>query len=231
MFDRWLEWTPPSLCHLDFGATEIALASAALAAPEGGLLAAVPAVTTAALSPAAVAGAGAGILGTGLTLGDVGAIAGAGGTLLSAKSGLDQADYQAAVQRANAQALKDQANTDAAAAERAQITRNRQTQLVQSRAQALAAGSGTDATSPDVLNTEQQIAGQGTYNALSALYEGQSRARSDQYQSQIDLYNANRIESAAPLTAGGTLLSGISNFAQNRVRLKSYTLGGGYTGF
>src|SRR6202035_2115940 len=103
MFRRWLEWTPPSLCHLDFGATEVALASAALAAPEGGLLAAVPAVTTATLAPAAVAGAtaaGGGILGT------IADVASVGGTLLSAKSGLDQADYQASVQRANAQALK-----------------------------------------------------------------------------------------------------------------------------
>jgi hypothetical protein len=151
--------------------------------------------------------------------------------LLSAKSSLDQADYQAAVQRANAQALKDQANTDAAAAERVQITRNRQTTLALSRAQAVAAGSGTDATSPDILNTEGQIAGQGTYNAQSAFYEGQARARSDTYQSNIDLFNANRIDAAAPLTAGGTLLSGISQFATNRSRLKYYSLGGGYSGF
>jgi hypothetical protein len=160
-----------------------------------------------------------------------GTVGSLGGTLLSAKASSDQADYQAQVQRANAEALKQQANTDAAAAERVQITRGRQTELALSRAQALAAGSGTSATSPDVLNTEGQIAQQGEYNAQSAFYEGQARARSDTYQANIDLFNANRIQSAAPLTAAGTLLSGISGAASNLARLKYYSLSGGTGGW
>jgi hypothetical protein len=232
MFDRWLEWTPPSLCQIDFGVTE-ALAAAGLAGGESAAAFSLPAALDlggfGAFAPAATTSSG--ILGTGIGLGEVGTAASLGGTLLSANAGMDQAAYAAAVQRANAQALKDQANVDAATAERTQITRSRQTDLALSRSRALAAGSGTEATSPDVLNTEGQIAQQGTYNAQSAFYEGQQKSRSDQYQASIDLFNANRIESAAPLTAAGTLLSGISSFATNRSRLKYYSLGGGYSGF
>lgn len=165
---------------------------------------------------------GAAALGSSLpSLGTIGSIVGVGGTLLQAKAGLDNADYQAAVARSEAAALKQKANEDAAAAERAQITQGKKTELVQSRLRALAADSGTDATSPDILTADGRIAQQGQYNALSSLYEGQARARSDNFQADIDLFKANRIETAAPLTAAGTILSGIGSFADRRALLKA----------
>lgn len=226
MFERWLEWTPRSLCTIDFGITEGLAAAALLGGGE--------AATAAVSLPAALelggfgafaggSAASTGILGTGIGLGELGTAASVGGTLLQAKGQMDQADYEKAVARSNAEALRQQGNTDAALAERAQITQNRRTDLALSRTRALAASSGTDATSPDVLNTEGQIAQQGQYNALSALYEGQAKQRSDNYQADIDLFKANRISAGAPLAAGGTLLSGISSFADRRLR-RNYLL-------
>jgi hypothetical protein len=157
------------------------------------------------------------------SLATVGEVAGGAGSLLSAVGGIRNASYTAAAQRAEAAALAQKANQDAAAGEQQQIARNRQTALVMSRAQAVAADSGTDATSPDVLTTESRTAGQGTYNALSSLYAGQTAARNDTYQGAIDLFNANQINRGAPLTAAGTILGGISSFADKRARLRYLT--------
>lgn len=221
---RWLDYQPPSNCCFDFGIGEALGASALLGGAEAAALPAEVAATGGLY--AAGEAASAGILGTGIGLGDLGAAASVGGTLLSAKSGLDNAAYQSELAKSEAQALKQKANDDAASAERAQELQMRRSDLALSRARAVGAASGTDATSPDIINTEGQIAQQGNYNALTALYEGQNRARADNYQARIDLFNADRISQAAPLNAAGTILSGVSTFASNRARLKAYNLGG-----
>lgn len=212
----------------DFGITEglaLLASTAAEAAPEAiAATGAAEGATGVGAAAAGTAAAGGSLL---PSLGTIGTVASVGGTLLTAKAGLDNADYQAAVARSEAAALKQKANEDAAAAERSQITQNKKTELVQSRLRALAADSGTDATSPDILTTSGRIAGQGEYNALSSLYEGQSRARSDTYQADIDLFKADRTDAAAPLAATGTILGGISSFADKRARLKYFTSGGG----
>jgi hypothetical protein len=142
---------------------------------------------------------------------------------------MDQAAYEQAVAKTQAQALQQKSNEDAAAAERQQIMQNRRTGLLTSRARALAAASGTDATSPTEVTNEGNIAQQGEYNAQSALYQGLSASRADQYQAQIDLFKANRIGAATLPAVGGTILSGISSFADKRARLKYFTSDGGDT--
>lgn len=179
------------------------------------------------LGLAAAAGAvGSAVTAVGPVLSTIGTVAGLGGTLLSAKAGVDQANYQAAVDRRNAVVLKQKANESAAAGQRAAITQQRKTQLVQSRARALAADSGTDAASPDILKTESDIAGQGEYNALSAIYEGMARARSDNDQAEIDLFRARETQRAAPLAATGTILAGLGNLADRRARRLYPNFGG-----
>jgi hypothetical protein len=227
--DQPYEYEPRGNCHepitatiAAIGATEAATAAAAVIPTIAETAALFPGAAAASLPAYAAANAGiAAGASSGISLGTLGTVASVGGTLLQAKAGLDNADYQAAVARSEAAALKQKANEDAAAAQRAAITQNKKTELVQSRLRALAANSGTDATSPDILTTEGRIAEQGQYNALSSLYEGQSRARSDTYQADIDLFKANRIETAAPLTAAGTILSGIGSFADRRALLKA----------
>lgn len=154
---------------------------------------------------------------------EVGALLSAGGTLLGAKSAIDQGAYQKKLGEVQAEELKNKANEDAAAAQRVAITDQRKTDLALSRARAVAAASGTEATSGDILTTEGQIAQQGSYNAASSLYEGQAKARSDTYQADIDLWKGREAANAAPLVAGGTVLSGLSSALTNRAMLRLYT--------
>lgn len=228
---RRLEYEPPGVCHgFDFGIGEALVASALVGGAEAaGGAAAIGATELAATGGlyAASEAAGAGILGSGIGLSEIGAVTSIGGTLLSAKAQADQADYAEKVAALEAQGLRDKANQDAAASEQAQIQQNRKTEIVLSRARALAASGGTSANSGDVLNTESKIAQQGGYNALTALYEGQAAARSDNQQADIALFRGQQAGAALPYQVGGTLLSGISNFATNRARLRYYSLGGG----
>jgi hypothetical protein len=148
-------------------------------------------------------------------LGTLLTVASIGGTAISAISQLNQADYQADVLRYQAEVAKNKANEEAAAGQRAAITQDRKGELLQSRARAVAASSGTLATSPTQIDLEQQISAQGGYNAMSALYEGMSASRASTDQANIDLFRANSIESAAPLAAFGTVLSGVGGLAKS----------------
>ena len=195
------DYEPPSLCHFE-------------------ALAAVPAVLGTA-GGAGAAAAGGGFLSS--ILPAVGAIGSLGGTVLSAKSSLDQADYENKVAQANNVALQAKANQDAAAAQRQEVTQQRQTQLALSREQALAGASGGSATDPTVLNLSKQIVQQGGYNALSAAYNGQAAANADIYQGNIDLFKGQQAVNAAPMTALGTVLGGIGRFGTTAASLyKSY---------
>lgn len=219
------EYEPPSLCHtgletlfalpaLGAGVAEAGLATTLLAAPATAVGGAVTtALPAAAVAAAPAAAASTGILGTGIGFGE---ILSAGGMLLSMKSGMDQAAYQEAVAKAEAEALKQRSNEEAAAGQRAAETKRRQAALVGSRARALAASSGTLATDPTEIDAESDIAGQGEYNALAALYEGMAASRASQFQADIDLFKARRIRSAAPWSAAGTLFSGLSSIASKR---------------
>lgn len=145
----------------------------------------------------------------------IGAVASVAGTGLSILSSSQQSSYQSGVARNEALIAKQKANEDAAIGQRAAITESRKTDLALSRARAVGAASGTDATSPSQVNIEGGIAQQGGYNALSALYEGMAKSRADTDQAAIDLYKADRIAAAQPLTTTGLLFSGASKLATN----------------
>lgn len=213
------------------GAGEVAAGTAAagLTAAEVGTAAATGFATGAgsALAGAAPAvAASSGILGTGLSLGELGTVASVAGTGLQVLAQGNQAAYEESVAKRNAEALRIKAGEETAAAQRRQIMEQRRAGLLTSRARALAADSGTLATSPTEVENEARIAGQGEYNALSSLYEGLAAARADNAQADIDLFRAGRIRAAAPLAQGATLLSGLTNFADRKARMKLFTSSG-----
>lgn len=98
-------------------------------------------------------------------------IAGAA-TVLSTASAIQQGVEQRHQADIQAMDLRNQANADAAAAQRQAIDERRKAQYMVSRGQALAASSGAGATDPTVLSVLGQIAGEGEYHALTSLYEG-----------------------------------------------------------
>ncbi len=134
----------------------------------------------------------------------------------------DQSDYQAAQ-------LDQNAGQQRAASQRQAAEQRRQARLAASRVQALAGGGSTD---PSVLGLTGDIAGEGEYNALSALYEGEEKARGmemqatsargqgDQYRKsgqaalargQVALQQGQVSNSAAKLNATSALFSGASS--------------------
>jgi hypothetical protein len=162
---------------------------------------------------------------TGIGLSEIGTAAGVIGSGVQAIGALNQNSSAATQQRYEAALLKQKADQDAAAGEQVAIGRQRQTQLALSRTQALAAASGGSATDPGVLTLEQQTAGQGEYNSESAIYTGQAQSRADELQAQIDLFKARQYDIAGPLAAGGSILSGISSFADRRSRIRYFSSG------
>src|SRR3990172_2605978 len=85
----------------------------------------------------------------------------------------------AARKSANFQAaqMNQQAGQERATSQRAAIEQRRAARIAASRATALAAASGGGATDPTVLNILGDIKTEGEYNALSAMFGGEERAR------------------------------------------------------
>lgn len=73
--------------------------------------------------------------------------------------------------------LEFQAGQSIAASQRKMLEERRQAQLVQSRAQAVAAASGGGSSDPTVVGIISKIAGEGAYRESVALFDGYDRAR------------------------------------------------------
>jgi hypothetical protein len=160
----------------------------------------------------------------------IGPLLSLGGSVMGMMGQQDQAAYQEAVARNNAIALKQKANEEAAAGQRAAITESRKGDLVQSRARSLGAASGTSVASPSQLNIEAGIGAQGETNALSALYEGMSRARAAEHQANLELFKADRISDAASTQMISGLFSGVSNLARGTAVMGGFDSAGGTAG-
>jgi hypothetical protein len=101
-----------------------------------------------------------------------------------------------------------------ASAQRSAIDIDRQTQMVVSRALAVAAASGGGASDPTVVNMIAQDAAEGAYRKAVALYQGDDAARGMKMQA-----DAKEHEGAQSLVTGG--LSGASNLLTGMSRQAS----------
>jgi len=104
-----------------------------------------------------------------------------------------------------------QANQNAgqanAAAQRTAQQQQRVAGFAESTANADAAASGADTLSPSVVSDEQNIAGQGTFNAMTALYQGKAKAAGDTQEALTDQYQGGLDQSEANTKALTTLAS------------------------
>jgi glutamine synthetase adenylyltransferase len=144
------------------------------------------------------------------------ASAGAGilGAKNQAQAATQQADSQARALELKAAADRVQASNEAAYQQRQAINERRKTDLALSQTQALAAKQGSSAaTDPSTLELTQDIAGQGEYNALSAIAAGRTKEAALNYQADIDLFNAGRYRQAGPVAARGAIYSGLGQLA------------------
>lgn len=155
---------------------------------------------------------------------------GLGSLLTSMKSGSAQKkalDQQADLQRQAGEARKTAADLEAnvlevqagqtvAAAQRDMFDVQRATRLAQSRAVALSAASGGGASSPTVLTIVGNMAKEGAYNGVRALYAGEEQARLMKIQA-IEKRKLGQFD----MTAGS--LAGLASETKGRgAQLSSY---------
>jgi hypothetical protein len=114
-----------------------------------------------------------------------------------------QAQYYEAAQR------EQQAQEQRAAAQRVLLETRKKTERVQSTLQARAAASGAGATDPTVLGLGEDIAGQGEYEGLMAMYKGENAARGIQDQAIGDRLTGDAALKAGKNRATGAILSGV----------------------
>lgn len=129
--------------------------------------------------------------------------------------------YGIQAQRANqfqATQLRQEANSVQGAAQRDAFNVQRQTDLVTSRALAVAAASGGGASDPTVVNIIARDAGQGAYEKAVALYGGADKARylqeqasAKEFQGREELINSGEV-------ALGQGASGVASILRSQAR-------------
>lgn len=123
----------------------------------------------------------------------------AGGTIFSSRS-------QAKSLKSEAAQLDVQAGQTQASSQRDAIEQRRQARLVQSRALAVAAASGGGADDPGVVNIISDIAGEGEYRAMTALYNGDTEAAGLRGQATARRKEAKNVKTAGLINAASTLV-------------------------
>ena len=103
-----------------------------------------------------------------------------------------------------AQQLDQRAGQARASAQRAAIEQRRHAALAGSQLQARAGGGGLD---PTVVDLASGIAGEGEYRALTALYEGEERARGDEMAAAAKRYEGKQARRAGNIGAVTSLFS------------------------
>lgn len=131
-----------------------------------------------------------------------------GMSVLSAKGSMDAG----AAQQESANYIAEQEETAAgqerATAQREAIEQRRQARIASSRALAVAGASGAGVTDPTVTNIVGDIAGEGEYRALTALYRGEDRARKLETDAALKRMGGSDAAQASKLEAGSSLLQG-----------------------
>lgn len=129
-------------------------------------------------------------------------------TFLEAASSYSQG--RSAQRSKDAQALQMDyaAGQERAASQRTAAEQLRAARLAQSRLQALAMGGGTDV---GVVNLAAGIAGEGEYRALTALYEGEERAKGMEYGADVARAEGKDAKRAGTIGAFTSILSGVGS--------------------
>lgn len=107
-----------------------------------------------------------------------------------------------------AEQLRARADRSRAQGQRVAEEERRQSRLLSSALQARAGGGGAD---PTIMNLQSDIAGEGEYRALSALYEGETGALADEVSADSGLRSQRARSRASDYAMAGTVLSSASS--------------------
>lgn len=175
---------------------------------------------------AAAAGGAAGIgtagaVATGAT--GIGAAIGALGTILGGGASKTAAYYQAAQ-------LNQNAVTARAQAQRGSMEDQQRARMAQSSAIARAAAGGVAVTGATPSSIVGGIAGRGEYQAMTEMARGENAARGMEAEASGLRYSGDAAQSAAYLSAAGTIAGGAGSMFSTYGRFKYPYVGGGYGG-
>lgn len=129
-----------------------------------------------------------------------GAAVTAAGTLAAGADAKEASYFKAAQENQGAMEAR-------AAAQRQMFERRRGAELLTKKIQAGAAGSGSDATSPDIVKLSSDVIGRGEYQALSEMYGGENRARGLEDAAVASRMTGDAEKRGSYYKAAGTLLS------------------------
>jgi len=104
--------------------------------------------------------------------------------------------------------LKSQGLHEKALADKQALEERRKAKLLESKAIARAVAGGAMATDPGVLDITTDIAEEGEYNALMALWEGEERAKGRRTQAAAARMEGKEIKRATKTKAISTAISG-----------------------
>jgi len=172
----------------------------------------------------------------------VGAGVSAAGTIMGGNAAASAGEAQAAAQRRaaadNATALEFKAQQEEqnaqesrAAAQRQSLEKGRQTKLLLSSLQARAAASGGGASDPGVLDLAGDISRRGEYQALTEIYNGESRARGLMDQAAGDRFSGATGIQGAELAANAAIAEGKAKQAASYMSAAGTIIGGGASAY
>lgn len=112
------------------------------------------------------------------------------------------------------------AGQERAAAQLAASEQRRQGRFAASRVQALSAASGAGALDPTIIGILGDVKNESDYRAMTALYEGESRARTLETQAAIDRMTGQITKNAGDMNAAATLAEG--DIQASKLRNQAY---------
>jgi len=127
-------------------------------------------------------------------------------------SSIGQANAQEQVAEIQARQLRKQAMADTADSVQTAKHERKKAEFLKSRVTALAAASGSAVSSVDIQNSLSDIDEQGEYNALAALYSGQTAASSKKYQATAAIAEGKSAKSSAYQKSAGTIMSTMNGY-------------------
>lgn len=132
---------------------------------------------------------------------------------LSAMGSIQQGRAQQAALNFEAKQHERQAAEERAASQREALEKRHEGDLAMSRQLAVAGASGAGVVTPSILDIYGETAQRGEYNAQTALYGGESRARGQIDQAAASRFKGKAAKQGSLYEAGGHILSGIGSAA------------------
>ena len=133
-----------------------------------------------------------------------------GGSLLDAAGTILGSRAEAKDLKRQASQYNDMAGNTRGTSQREASEQRRRARLAASRGLAVAAASGGGASDPTVVNMMADLAGEGEFRALSAMYEGETQARQYEAEANARRKEAKNVKRAGLFKAGSTILSSAS---------------------